>query len=179
MMGNANEKTQSSKVKARQCSLIKERASLLILPDDLYVALNQCEVEYKLVLSVTLLSDLRNETVTNLVSLLTNDIQSFQGTTKRCFRISLPNSVKSNTSKTGWSEGSLQISSPLLSQYCSQVVLGKLCLPIPMELPCLENGSWQYSAWGFRVIRVPEDHELQGQLLTFWNLEITAELGSV
>lgn len=119
-MGNANEKTQSSKVKARQCSLIKERASLLILPDDLYVALNQCEVEYKLVLSVTVLSDLRNETVTNLVSLLTNDIQSFQGTIKRFFRISLPNSVKSNTSKTGWSEGSLQISSPLLSQYCSQ-----------------------------------------------------------
>lgn len=62
---------------ARQHSVIKERASLLILPDDLYAALNQYEAEYKLVPSATLLFDLRNEIVTNLSSPHTNGIQSF------------------------------------------------------------------------------------------------------
>lgn len=77
MRGNTNEKTQSSKDKARQHSVIKETASLLILPDDLYAALNQYEAEYKLVSSATSLFDLRNETLTNLGSPRTNGIQSF------------------------------------------------------------------------------------------------------
>lgn len=41
MMGNMNEKIQPSKDKARQCSMMKVRASLPIPPDDFYAALNQ------------------------------------------------------------------------------------------------------------------------------------------
>lgn len=78
MRANANEKTQPSNDKARQCSVIKERASLLTLPDDLYAPLNQCEAEYKLVPSVTLLFDLRNETVTNLSAPRTNASSHFK-----------------------------------------------------------------------------------------------------
>lgn len=75
MRGNVNEETQPSKDKARQCSVMKVRASLPIPPDDLYAALDQFAEEYKLVPSVTFLFDLRNETVTNLSSPCTNSIQ--------------------------------------------------------------------------------------------------------
>lgn len=77
MRGNVNDKTQPSKDKARQCSVMKVRASLPIPPDDLYAALNQFAEEYKSVPSVTFVFDLRNETVTNLSSPCTNGIQSF------------------------------------------------------------------------------------------------------
>lgn len=77
MRGNVNEEIQPTEDKTGQCSVMKARASLSSPPDDLYAALNQSAEEYKLVPSVTFLSDLRNETVTNLSSPCTNGIQSF------------------------------------------------------------------------------------------------------
>lgn len=68
--------------------------------------------------------------------------------------------------KGGWEKGRLLVSFPLLSP----ALPSKLCLPIPRELHCLENGGWQHSTWGFRVSWAAEDHKLLRWLAGFGTL---------